>query len=97
MNVVVPSALKNLFRVYVCAWRKIYFFKHRYSHSFLFFLISRSSRAHFTKTTTRTDIMRKTVKLMISISNKSNPITTNTNLILNGIMRCLHQHRMLIS
>lgn len=41
--------------------------------------------------------MKKTVKLMISISNKSNPITTNMNLILNEIMRCLHQLRTLIS
>jgi hypothetical protein len=42
------------------------------------------------------DIMRKTVKLMISISNKSNPIITNSSLISSEIMRCLHQHRMLI-
>lgn len=40
--------------------------------------------------------MRKTVKLMISISNKSNPIITNSSLISNEIMRCLHQHQMLI-
>jgi len=33
---------------------------------------------------------------MISISNKSNPIITNSSLISNEIMRCLHQHRMLI-
>lgn len=41
--------------------------------------------------------MKKTVKLMISISNKSNLITTNTNLILNEIMRCLRQPPTLIS
>lgn len=84
--------------IYICT-----FLKHRYSHSFLLLFISRSSWADFNKITTtidlttRTDIMKKTVKLMISISNKSNPITTNTNLILNEIMRCLHQLRMLIS
>lgn len=104
MNVVVPSALKNLFRLYVCICTNIYtVLKHPiftfFSSSF-FLYISRSSPAHFTKTTThsrRTDIMKKTVKLMISISNKSNPITTSTSLILNEIMRCLHQHRTLIS
>lgn len=88
-------------------------FKHRYSHSFLslFLSISRSStfRVHLKplKTTTTldddddqphpTDIMKKTVKLMISISNKSNLITTNTNLILNEIMRCPRQPPTLIS
>lgn len=69
--------------------------------SFLF--LSRSSSDYSQRnnnnnnTTPLTDIMKKTVKLMISISNKSNPITTNTNLILNEIMRCLHQLQMLIS
>lgn len=48
-------------------------------------------RSHYT------DIMRKTVKLMINISNKSNHITINLSLISNGIMHCPHQHQMLIS
>lgn len=70
---------------------------------FYHFFFSLPSFRMTTTTTTKkriscgtTDIMRKTVKLMISISNKSNPITTNTSLILREIMRCLHQHRTLI-
>lgn len=65
-----------------------------YEHSFFSFLFS-SAHSQPRKRIS-TDIMRKTVKLMISISNKSNLITTNTSLILREIMRCLHQHRMLI-
>lgn len=68
-----------------------------YSHSsfsfFSFHAWFSSCAAHFY---TNTDITRKTVKLMISISNKSNPITTNMSLISSEIMRYLHQHRMLI-
>lgn len=98
-------SIKNLFcavyiKLYVYTFENTdihilfsFFFLH---FSFLFgFNLNQTTPT--TTTTNPTDIMKKTVKLMISISNKSNLITTNTSLISNEIMRCLHQLQMLIS